>query len=59
MKWYDKFEWLNSTFNNMTLGIHGQEWEAMQEVDGKDVKLNEVYVGFLFGRLIFEFIYPT
>lgn len=51
-----KFEWLNGHFNNMTLGIHGQEWEA--DCNGKLCKLNELYVGLLFFRFIFEFTLP-
>lgn len=73
MTWYDKmtyamglglfyglkFEWLSLKFNNMTVGIHGQEWDAEYEVAGNTVKLNELYIGVLFFRFIIEFIVPN
>lgn len=73
MTWYDKLtynmglglfyglkvEGLSLKFNNMTIGIHGQEWNAEYEVAGNMVRLNELYIGFLFFRFIIEFIVPN
>lgn len=53
-----KFEWLHKSFNNMTLGIHGQEWEAECDM-GSVCSLNEFYIGFIFFRLMFQFIVPN
>lgn len=54
-----KFEWLHKTFNNMTLGWHSQEWEAECQYGGNQCKLNEIYIGFLFGRFVFQFVVPN
>lgn len=54
-----RFEWLHKSFNNVTLGIHSQEWNAECEYDGTQYNLNEVHLGLLFFRFIFEFITPN
>jgi hypothetical protein len=51
-----KWEGLHKSFNNMTLGIHSQEWAAEYEYGGSKCDLNEIYLGFLFFRFIFQFI---
>jgi hypothetical protein len=67
MRWFDyitiwlglgicyniKYEWLSKDISNMTIGIHGQEWEGS---DGsKSVDINQLYIGLLFIRFVFEF----
>ena len=68
MKWYDyitvglglgminsvAWEWLPKNVNSMTLGIHGQEWEGQDNVTGNSVDINELFIGFLFFRIVIE-----
>lgn len=54
-----KVEGLHKSLNNMTLGVHAQEWEAQCDYGGHDCKLNEVYIGVLFFRFIFQFVQPN
>jgi len=68
MKWYDyitvglglgivnsvAWEWLPKGINNMTLGIHGQEWEGQDNMTGEPMDVNELFIGLLFIRIIIE-----
>lgn len=54
-----KFEWLHKSFNNMTLGLHGQEWEAECDYAGTTCDLNEIYIGFFLFRFVLQFVSPN
>ncbi len=46
------FEFLSKDISNMSLGLHAQEWYSNEA--GMDI--HQLYVGFFFFRIIFEFI---
>ena len=50
------FQWLDPELNNMTLGIHGQEWSCIPTTNGKKHIINQLCIGIFFCRVVFEFI---
>jgi hypothetical protein len=43
-------------YNNMTLGIHAQEYLSTRDIYGKVHRINTLYIGFYFFRIVFEFV---
>lgn len=49
-------QWLDPHINNMTLGVHGQQWLSTPDQEGKRHTINTLFIGLLFFRIVFEFI---
>lgn len=50
------WEWLSKDFNNMTLGIHSQEWSSAKDFRGSIHQINQLYIGLFFFRIVIEMV---